>query len=643
MTRVLKHFAEPDKPPDNRPEPSTVLWQFPMTTDGSSPEQKRTKAAASDNSSPALDLPNADASHLSGDDKLAQTDELSAAALQEMHERATLQQAERAEVQNKLPSAPDLTTTQSQMAAVSGTQTQLDSNSGMTGARTLAESLVPSGADRRTLDLSDCTLGEFRILRRLGAGGMAQVYLAEQTSLKRNVAIKVMRSDFGSDDTHRKRFEHEARAAAGLNHPNIVQVFAVGEEENIQYIAQEYVQGVNLRQYLQKKKPPTAHIAMHLMKQVSSALHAAHQAGIVHRDIKPENIMVTRRMVAKVTDFGLAQLTLGGERVNLTQMGVTMGTPLYMSPEQVNGTAVDARSDLYSMGVTFYHLLSGSPPFRAATAFALAYKHLNEDAPPLQQLRPDLPPSLIKVVHRLMLKDPAERFPDARAVLAELKRIEKSGETGGSFTQSDDPESAETWRDLMPTSRQLRKYSLWCLAVFLISAGAGRDLRRQSPLDAPINAATSVEIQQTAQEQIRVALLLKEGPSRPERQEEAWQVVIDEFSDNRGAVLEAHRELGLIQLKARRYKEALAHFDELARENDNRWKADGVAGQAVLAMLTERYEDSHELISIQLAEHRDLVSPELNKLVIEAEERNRRFNSTEEFDFESLFDSSVEN
>ena len=149
--------------------------------------------------------------------------------------------------------------------------------------------------------------------------------------------------------------------------------------------------------------------------------------------------MVTRRMVAKVTDFGLAQLTLGGERVNLTQMGVTMGTPLYMSPEQVNGAAVDARSDLYSMGVTFYHLLSGSPPFLAATAFALAYKHLNEDAPPLQDLRPDLPPLLIKVVHRLMSKDPAERFQDARAVLTELKRIEKSGETGGSFAQADEP------------------------------------------------------------------------------------------------------------------------------------------------------------------------------------------------------------
>jgi hypothetical protein len=295
------------------------------------------------------------------------------------------------------------------------------------------------------------------------------------------------------------------------------------------------------------------------------------------------------------------------------------------------------------MGVTFYHLLSGSPPFRAATAFALAYKHLNEDAPPLQDLRSDLPPSLIKVVHRLMLKDPAERFPDARAVLSELKRIEKSGETGGNFEQDGDGEPGGTWQELKPTSRQLKKYGLWCLAVFVIASGTGQDLQRRNPLDAPIKAVTSIEKQLTAEAQIEMAMSLKKGPSRPERQEEAWLAVIEHFQDDRGSVLTSHLELGLLQLKARRHKEALAHFDELARENDNHWKANGVAGQAVLAMLVGRHEDSHELISIQLADHRDLVSPELKKLVAEAEERNREFASTDEIDFESLFESPVEN
>lgn len=608
-----------------------------MTSSGSSPEHP--KPSDSDHASPLSGSLESEEPHL------AQTDELSAAALQEMHERAALEQAER---ENKAsqdpPASHDPSATQSQMASVSGTQTGMNAGLGTSGELTLAQTLVPdSSSVSRAIDLSDCTLGEFRLLRRLGAGGMAQVYLAEQTSLKRNVAIKVMRSDFGGDDTHRKRFEHEARAAAGLNHPNIVQVFAVGEAENIQYIAQEYVQGVNLRQYLQKKKPPAAHVAMHLMKQVSAALHAAHQAGIVHRDIKPENIMVTRRMVAKVTDFGLAQLTLGGERVNLTQMGVTMGTPLYMSPEQVNGANVDARSDLYSMGVTFYHLLSGTPPFRAETAFALAYKHLNEHAAPLENMRPDLPPSLIQVVHRLMSKDPEERFPDARAVLSELKRIEKSGETGGNWKTTDDEEPSGIWQQVKPTRRQLKVYGAWCLVVFLLAAGAGRDLRRRNPLDAPIDAASSVEIQPTINAQIEMAMSLKKGPTRPERLEEAWQAVIDHPQQDRSATLLAHRELGLLQLKARRYREALAHFDELARENDNRWKADGVAGQAVLAMLAGRFEDSHELISIQLADHRDLVSPELNQLVAEAEMRNHEFSTTDELDFESLFESPTEN
>ena len=229
-------------------------------------------------------------------------------------------------------------------------------------------------------DLTEQTLGEFRILRRIGRGGMSEVYLAQQTSLNRNVALKVLRPDLVSDQTHVKRFRTEALAAAGLNHPNIVQVFSVGTENGIEYIAQEYVQGYNLRQYLVRKGPPDLPMALHIMKQIASAFSAAAQAGIVHRDIKPENIMVTPKGRVKVADFGLAQLTLQGERVNLTQVGITMGTPLYMSPEQVNGSNVDHQSDLYSFGVTAYHMLSGSPPFRGETAVSVAVQHIKNDA-----------------------------------------------------------------------------------------------------------------------------------------------------------------------------------------------------------------------------------------------------------------------
>ena len=407
-----------------------------------------------------------------------------------------------------------------------------------------------SGISRGTqkLDLTNCVLGDFRLLRRLGSGGMAQVYLAEQTSLQRNVAIKVMRPDFGGDDLYRQRFEHEARAAAGLTHPNIVQVYGVGEEDGIHYIAQEYVHGLNLRQFLDRRKPPGAHLAIHLMRQVSSALNAAHKSGIVHRDIKPENIMVTRKMTAKVADFGLAQLTLGGERVNLTQQGVTMGTPLYMSPEQVNGANVDPRSDLYSLGVTFYHLLTGRPPFTAPTAFALAYKHLNENATPLEHLRPDLPPALIRVIHRLMAKQASDRFPDAKSLNVELKRIQESGEIEGSWAEEVEELEATNRPRLFHVSRErLKAYGITCLILISMASGAGRERRRRSPFDAPIDrAASTITIGQSPEEQLEVARSLAAGPSPRERQEEAWRAVIDNFPTATQAILEARRELALL-------------------------------------------------------------------------------------------------
>ena len=196
-------------------------------------------------------------------------------------------------------------------------------------------------------DLTGLTLGEFHLLRRLGKGGMAEVWLAEQTSLRRQVAVKILRPDFVADASYVKRFKHEATAAGSLNHPNIVQVYMVGEENGIHFIAQEYVQGRNLKEFITKKGPLEVPIALHILKQVAAALQVAATSGIVHRDIKPENVLLTKKGEAKVADFGLAQLSLHGEKVALTQVGVTMGTPLYMSPEQVNGKPLDARSDIY--------------------------------------------------------------------------------------------------------------------------------------------------------------------------------------------------------------------------------------------------------------------------------------------------------
>jgi eukaryotic-like serine/threonine-protein kinase len=274
-------------------------------------------------------------------------------------------------------------------------------------------------------DLTGTTLGDFQVQRHLGRGGMGDVYLAIQTSLNRPVALKVLRPDLLANPSYLSRFEAEAWAAAKLNHPNIVHIYTLGCIDNVRFIAMEYVPGTNLREYIEKKGPPDLALALAIMRQAAQAVGAAGETGLVHRDIKPENLLLTRKGQVKVADFGLCR-DKEGARLNLTQQGVTMGTPMYMSPEQVQGHALDHRSDLYSLGVTFYHMLSGSPPFRAETALALALKHVRDEPVSLAVHRPDLPPDLIALVMKLLAKDPAARFPSAAELLREIARIKEA-------------------------------------------------------------------------------------------------------------------------------------------------------------------------------------------------------------------------
>jgi tRNA A-37 threonylcarbamoyl transferase component Bud32 len=274
------------------------------------------------------------------------------------------------------------------------------------------------------LDLTGQTLGDFHILRRLGEGGMGQVYLAEQISLKRKVALKLLRADLAANATALARFRAEAEAVARATHANIVQVYAIGEVNGLNFMALEYVEGRNLRQYLEKKGPPEVMLALSIMRQVAAALQRASELGIIHRDIKPENILLTRKGEVKVADFGLSRI-FGDDRqpLNLTQSGVTMGTPLYMSPEQVEGKPVDPRTDIYSFGVTCYHLLAGEPPFRGQTAFEVAVQHVQQQPAPLAQIRPDLPAELCALVHRMMAKNPDDRLQTGREVVREIMRL----------------------------------------------------------------------------------------------------------------------------------------------------------------------------------------------------------------------------
>ena len=274
-------------------------------------------------------------------------------------------------------------------------------------------------------ELIDKVLGDFRLLRRLGVGGMAEFYLADQISLHRPVAVKILQEDAvgGKSSTLIKRFEQEARVAGGLSHPNIVQVYMIGQEDKLHYIVQEYVQGQNLSQWFKRNGPPDFLTGLNWMQQVASALKAADDAGIVHRDIKPENIMLTRTGVAKVTDFGLAQLNEVTRKMNLTQDGTTMGTPWYMSPEQIQGEKLDHRSDQYSFGVTCYHMFAGQPPFPGKNSVSIAVQHLKEEAKPLSSHRRDLPEAMCAIIHRMMAKRPEDRFGTPEELESALEQL----------------------------------------------------------------------------------------------------------------------------------------------------------------------------------------------------------------------------
>ena len=275
-------------------------------------------------------------------------------------------------------------------------------------------------------DLTGATLGDYRVLRRLGQGGMGRVYLAEQVSLKRNVALKVLKPDLAANQNALLRFQREATSVARATHANIVQIYAIGQLDDKHFIALEYVEGRTLREFIEKKGPPDANLGLRIMSQVASAIQRASELGIIHRDIKPENILITRKGEVKVADFGLSRCFEDQTAANpsLTGSAVTMGTPLYMSPEQVEGKKdIDHRTDIYSFGITCYHLFAGHPPFRGETPFEVAVQHVQKEAPPLCEIRPDLPMELCQIVHKMIAKKPEERYQTGREVLRDIAKV----------------------------------------------------------------------------------------------------------------------------------------------------------------------------------------------------------------------------
>jgi serine/threonine-protein kinase len=483
-------------------------------------------------------------------------------------------------------------------------------------------------------DLTGQTLGDFQILRRLGQGGMGQVYLAEQVSLKRKVALKLLKPELAGNAVSLQRFKAEAEAVARATHANIVQVYAIGEVNGLHFMALEFVEGRNLREYLERKGPPEVLLALSIMRQVAAALQRASELGVIHRDIKPENILLTRKGEAKVADFGLSRCFADdAQPLNLTQSGVAMGTPLYMSPEQVEGRPLDPRTDIYSLGVTCYHMLAGQPPFRGQSAVEVAVQHVQKQPSPLAQVRPDLPADLCAIVHKMMAKNPDERYQTGKEVIRELVRL-RDALVGVSGTQPTltaqtvaigptTPLPTDTQSTQAIPTRPPRRW-LWIpagLSVFLALA-VGFAIGWH-PAGTP---AATHEVKNPDEEKLRRKIErlhedFLEHSAKPE----------DKQGVRRG--LEDAVELTLLLLKERRLEEADRFFKELDDAKGNpRYRQLGQVGQAISLAFQDKAKESNEMLLKLLPKQGPkakfaapsywLIHPQLRYLVAEAIDHN---------------------
>lgn len=254
----------------------------------------------------------------------------------------------------------------------------------------------------------------YEILEKVGEGGMAVVYRAKDILLNREVAVKILRPEFVDDETFIKSFRRESQAAAGLSHQNIVSVFDVGESGNIYYIVMEYIRGETLNEIIERDAPLSAKTVINIGKQLCNALTIAHKAGIIHRDIKPHNIMITNDGNVKITDFGIAKAVNNATIV--TSPGVIVGSVHYFSPEQAKGTNVDAKSDIYSLGIVMYEMLTGQVPFTADNPVTIAVKHMNDKPPRPSELVSGVPVDLEQIILGCLEKYPINRFPSVRVI-----------------------------------------------------------------------------------------------------------------------------------------------------------------------------------------------------------------------------------
>ncbi|TVR11314.1 MAG: serine/threonine protein kinase [Planctomycetota bacterium] len=277
--------------------------------------------------------------------------------------------------------------------------------------------------------LAQKQIGGYRLIRRIGEGGMGEVYLAEQLNMHRQVALKVLHDKWAYDEEFRKRFLLEARAAGKLSHHNLIQVYDVGKYQGVYYFSMEYVDGVTVEDLIDHEGEVPLERVFDISLQVCNALRYLSREHIVHRDIKPANIMITKDNTVKLGDFGFIQ---SGYDAELMQEGTTLGTPDYISPEQARGDRnLDVRSDIYSLGATLFHMLNGDPMFKGSCSKVMR-DHLDTIPPDLGKLRPNLPKDLVRVIAAMVEKDPADRYQSAEDLISDLEmaKIDAAGDHG---------------------------------------------------------------------------------------------------------------------------------------------------------------------------------------------------------------------
>ncbi|MGB1929244.1 MAG: serine/threonine protein kinase [Mariniblastus sp.] len=519
----------------------------------------------------------------------------------------------------------------------------------------MPDSKLPTTA--QPVDLTGRQLGDYQLLRRLGRGGMADVYLAKQGSLRRNIALKILKPDLAKDASYVKRFQREAQAAANLVQANIVQIYEVGELQGFHFIAQEYVQGRNLKQYLNRYGAVEPVMAVNVIRQCALALQKAGELSVIHRDIKPENIMLSTKGEVKITDFGLARINNSASKQALTSVGITMGTPLYMSPEQVEGTAIDQRSDIYSLGVTAYHMLAGHPPFQGDTALVIAVQHVKDTAVPLNDLRRDIPIELCQLIEKMMAKDPSDRVDSATQLIKDLRRIKidldedwemiveklatseqyaMESSIGWSQAKLEATRQLQTVMkgNLQPWWRSGATFSALLFLCILGTAG-GWGVATQTAPPALLNveqiAQSDVPKMETAEQQYTAAQMASDRFEKS-LQEKYWLAVEQNFpiadaptntKNKRILIIRRSKErLAEFYMKDGQWDKAFAIFNEFVQYDEllgKEFRDIGYAGQAIVfdEMSVERFQGGEEerLAKIRTAVGNVKTTSSLNSLM----------------------------